>query len=59
MKCPNCDDAYMDSIGYGDEQCPECGYTLYSESSEDFEERIFKKDENTEPQSIIIFKKEA
>lgn len=38
--CPNCDFVEMDSLGYGDEQCPECGHTERSESEEDFNKRM-------------------
>jgi hypothetical protein len=31
----------MDSMGYGDERCPYCGHTEYSEPEDDFNLRIF------------------
>lgn len=40
MRCENCD-IEMESLGYGDEQCPECGHTTYAESEEDFNKRIY------------------
>lgn len=39
MRCPECEEE-MDSMGYGDEVCPECGHIEYSESDEDFNKRI-------------------
>jgi tRNA(Ile2) C34 agmatinyltransferase TiaS len=46
MKCPECEEE-MDSMGHGDELCPDCGHTEYSESEEDFYNRIYGK--NKEP----------
>lgn len=40
MICPKCE-AMMDSMGYGDEMCPVCGHTSYSESDEEFNLRIY------------------
>jgi tRNA(Ile2) C34 agmatinyltransferase TiaS len=39
MICPKCD-KLMESMGYGDEVCPECGHVEYSESAEDFYNRV-------------------
>lgn len=39
MICQKCDVALV-AMGYGDEQCPECGHVEYSESEEDFNSRI-------------------
>jgi len=39
MTCPECDTA-MESMGYGDEKCPKCGHTEYSEPEEDFHARL-------------------
>ncbi len=39
MRCSECD-TQMESIGYGDEQCPECRHIEYAESEEDFDRRI-------------------
>ena len=39
----------MESLGYGDEKCPECGHTEYSESDEDFESRMGIGTEETKP----------
>ena len=38
MICPECG-SLMESMGYGDEQCPECDHIEYSESEEAFEGR--------------------
>ena len=34
----------MESMGYGDEMCPECGAIKWSESDGDFESRIWGED---------------
>lgn len=39
MICPNCE-SMMESCGYGDNKCPECGHMGYAESQEDFDARI-------------------
>ena len=39
MNCEK-DDAEMESMGYGDYVCPECGAVRYAESEEDFNGRI-------------------
>ncbi len=39
MNCDKCE-ADMDSMGYGDYLCPECGRVKYAESEGDFEGRI-------------------
>ncbi len=39
MICPKCD-TMMEAMGYGDEVCPSCGHTEYSESDEDFYTRM-------------------
>lgn len=31
----------MDNMGYGDAQCPGCGYTSYSETDDEFNLRIY------------------
>jgi tRNA(Ile2) C34 agmatinyltransferase TiaS len=48
MICPKCD-THMDSMGYGDEQCPNCGRTSYSESRDDFNLRIYGTTFKDEP----------
>ena len=40
MICPKCD-TQMDAMGYGDETCPVCGHTEYSESQDEFNLRIY------------------
>lgn len=40
MQCPGCGAAQMESMGYGDLNCPNCGHCEYSESDEDFEKRM-------------------
>jgi len=40
MICPKCD-TLMGAMGYGDERCPACGHTSYSESDEEFNLRIY------------------
>lgn len=50
MICSKCD-TLMESMGYGDEKCPKCGHTSYSESDDEFNLRIygttFKDDTDT------------
>ncbi len=48
MRCPKCD-IRMESLGYGDEQCPKCKHVEYNESEEDFNERINKLHNLTNP----------
>lgn len=48
MICPKCD-THMDSMGYGDEKCPTCGHTSYSESRDDFNLRIYGTTFKDEP----------
>ncbi len=39
MNCEECG-GKMQPLGYGDERCEDCGHSEYSESEEDFEERM-------------------
>lgn len=43
MLCPECE-TMMESMGYGDETCNDCGHVEYSESEEDFNKRIYGVD---------------
>lgn len=43
-ECRECYRA-MESMGYGDMQCPVCGHTEYSESEEDFDARMDRMEE--------------
>lgn len=43
MICPKCD-TQMESIGYGDEQYPECGHVEWSEPYEEFHKLIYGTD---------------
>jgi hypothetical protein len=46
MLCPKCPEEWlMESMGYGDEMCPECGHVEYAESDEDFHARIKRNNE--------------
>ncbi len=45
MNCPECETP-MESMGYGDEKCPECGHTEYSESEEEFNDRLKRSADN-------------
>jgi transcription initiation factor TFIIIB Brf1 subunit/transcription initiation factor TFIIB len=40
MKCPKCGEGEMESMGYGDTVCSECGHCEYSEPEDDFHSRI-------------------
>lgn len=51
MICPKCD-IHMESMGYGDEKCPECGHTEYAESEEDFNDHIYGTEDDGELQLI-------
>lgn len=48
MFCPSCSGdgkwSMMEEMGYGDYVCPECQYKEYSESEEDFNERMWDED---------------
>jgi len=51
MECPKCRDGNdnMESMGYGDMKCSECGHEIYAESDEDFHARlgiVIPKEEN-------------
>ena len=45
MECPKCDTP-MESMGYGDEKCPNSGHSEYAESEEDFNERIYGNEDD-------------
>lgn len=49
MRCPKCD-THMESMGYGDEKCPECGHNEWCESRDDFNLRIFGTTFKDEPE---------
>ena len=40
MKCPKCEEAELEDMGYGDRGCPNCKHVEYSESEGDFNQRM-------------------